>query len=227
MGEKLTITRKDGYQRLGDELIETIEKRNRGPVIGIGHSAGALTTLFAAQKRPDLFLDTILIDPVLMHPTKRWAYAAISKLGLEDRLSPSGSAERRKQFFRSKAEARSHWQHKPLYRTLEPAAFDAFIDAALVLEEQNALRLRIRPEREAELYRAVIGTVGATFDRVFGYGIFPKQSQFMSALDRSWWRQSMPNFEIYCPDGGHLWPLENTTVAANAINHRIALITDH
>ncbi len=196
MGTKLTITRREGYQRLADELIETIEQRNRGPVIGIGHSAGALTTLYAAQKRPDLFLDTILIDPVLMHPTKRWAYAAISKLGLEDRLSPSGSAERRRHIFSSKAEAKGYWHRKPLYQPLEPAAFDAFVEAALIPDAGNTVRLRIRPEREAELYRAVVGTLSAKFDRVFGYGIFPKQSQFMSALDRSWWRNSMPNFEF-------------------------------
>ena len=38
-----------------DETIYNIEKNNNFPVVGIGHSIGAVLTLIAASKRPDLF----------------------------------------------------------------------------------------------------------------------------------------------------------------------------
>ena len=47
-----------------DMLIEFLEKTQDAPIIGIGHSQGATATAIAAAKRPDLFSQLYLIEPV-------------------------------------------------------------------------------------------------------------------------------------------------------------------
>ena len=48
-------------------------------VIGVGHSLGAVTTLLAAIKRPDLFKQILLIEPV-MFPTRMFVmFAGVPK----------------------------------------------------------------------------------------------------------------------------------------------------
>lgn len=47
------------WQTYANDLIHFLDSRQQakdiGPVIGIGHSMGATSTIFAAAKRPDLF----------------------------------------------------------------------------------------------------------------------------------------------------------------------------
>lgn len=49
-----------------DDLIHFLESEVRKPVIGIGHSMGASATVYAAEKRPDLFRALILIEPAMV-----------------------------------------------------------------------------------------------------------------------------------------------------------------
>ena len=47
-----------------DVLIQFLEDTQDAPIIGIGHSQGATATAIAAAKRPDLFSQLYLIEPV-------------------------------------------------------------------------------------------------------------------------------------------------------------------
>lgn len=57
------------WQAAADDMIAGIEQFAPDGVIGVGHSLGGVMTLFAAAKRPDLFKQIILIEPVVF-PTR-------------------------------------------------------------------------------------------------------------------------------------------------------------
>ncbi len=51
------------FSAFADDLIEVIEKLHRQRVIVVGHSFGAHIAVIAANKRPDLFAQIVLIEP--------------------------------------------------------------------------------------------------------------------------------------------------------------------
>lgn len=64
------------WQTYANDLIHFLDSRqessHKAPIIGIGHSMGATSTIFAAAKRPDLFSQLILIEPAALTQTKSW-----------------------------------------------------------------------------------------------------------------------------------------------------------
>jgi pimeloyl-ACP methyl ester carboxylesterase len=68
------------------------------PVIGVGHSIGAIVTLRAALRDPGRFRALILIDPVLFVPSFLVRWNIIRMLGLGNRLHPliAGARKRRR-----------------------------------------------------------------------------------------------------------------------------------
>jgi pimeloyl-ACP methyl ester carboxylesterase len=50
---------------LADDMIQFLESNTNDKVYGVGHSLGAVVTLLAAVKRPDLFKSVFLLNPFL------------------------------------------------------------------------------------------------------------------------------------------------------------------
>ena len=67
---------------LRDELIDEVEAKYDHPIIGLGHSSGAATTLLAAAKRPELFEKIILLDPVVFSGRKTIGYLVVKEIGV-------------------------------------------------------------------------------------------------------------------------------------------------
>jgi len=47
------------WQTYANDLIHFLDRRQQTGIVGIGHSMGATSTIFAAAKRPDLFSQLI------------------------------------------------------------------------------------------------------------------------------------------------------------------------
>ena len=58
------------WHRVALDLAGFLETREVGPVVGVGHSIGAVTTMLCAARRPDLFSRIVLLDPPLF--PRRW-----------------------------------------------------------------------------------------------------------------------------------------------------------
>lgn len=64
MAKGLSPSHRD-WEIFADDLIELIEELGE-PIIAIGHSMGASSTILAANKRPDLFKAVVLIEPAMV-----------------------------------------------------------------------------------------------------------------------------------------------------------------
>ena len=63
------------WSNFADQIINNIEQQAQGrKVIGVGHSLGAVSTLLASFKRPDLFEQVILLDPPLIMGKASFAF---------------------------------------------------------------------------------------------------------------------------------------------------------
>ena len=87
-------------QAFGFDTSESIRSTQPTPVIGVGHSIGAMVTLRAALRNPGKFRALVLIDPVLYVPRFMLISYIVRMLGLAEKLHPLivGTKKRRRTF---------------------------------------------------------------------------------------------------------------------------------
>jgi pimeloyl-ACP methyl ester carboxylesterase len=87
------------WKPLSDDLLQFLESRP-SPVIGVGHSIGAIVTLRAALRDPSKFRALILLDPVLFVPSSLIWWNLFRVIGLGNKVHPmiSRALKRRRTF---------------------------------------------------------------------------------------------------------------------------------
>ena len=87
------------WKPFSEDLLQFLAMKP-SPVIGVGHSIGAVVTLRAALRDPGKFLALVLIDPVLFVPGFLVKWHVVRALGLGDRLHPliQAAKKRRRTF---------------------------------------------------------------------------------------------------------------------------------
>ncbi len=145
------------WQNLADHIIESIHRQPRSrPVIGLGHSMGALCSLLAAYKEPALMTQLIMLDPPLingayslvMHLSKRYHVPTL------DRLSPAGASAKRRDHWASREEAAEKLRTRGMFKTFHPQAFDDYIEYGLTDDpRRGGVTLTIPKDVEVEVFR--------------------------------------------------------------------------
>ncbi len=155
-----------------------------GRVLAAGHSAGAAALLLAEARRPGTFASLWAWEPIMGVPPGQVREERSSEL--------ASQARRRRSHFGSLDEARSHYAGRGIFADFDPAAFEAFLGAALVPAAGTAGRgdgagsspsgyvLACDPEDEARIYEAsgthnawgALGDVGCPV-RVLGGALSP------------------------------------------------------
>jgi pimeloyl-ACP methyl ester carboxylesterase len=137
---------------VADALYKQADVENKGPLIGIGHSMGAVLTLFIAAKYPNLFSRIILLDPVLFK----------TEMIVAQQLMRLTGAWKHRALVRSVSNRRAHWPNKesmrldliskPFYRQWHPQVIDDFIHYASEKKSDQSLQLCCDPHWEASIF---------------------------------------------------------------------------
>lgn len=210
------------WKALLPELIADIEAKHTEPIIGIGHSFGAVLTFWAAMERPDLFKKIILIDPPFMSRKRRIFIAITSFLGISDKIVPiARNAKRRRADFPSLEEARSIWRPKFLFRTFHPQCFEDYIQHGLVPHE-DGFTLRIPPALESRFFSTTPFRIGPTNLKMPSYYLFPKKGGILNEEGLPEHQKKFSNTTFIPIDpGGHMFPLEYPHETADLIKKLI------
>ena len=210
----------DGF---ADDVLATVDALGLEGVVGVGHSKGGAALLRAEARRPGTFAALWCFEPVvfpLEYATGRY----------EDNPLAAG-ALRRRDVFPSRAEAEANYAAKPPL-----GAFDVRVRAAYVAggfvpvdaaDPDGSVRLRCRPEIEAETYR--MGTAHNTFGFLTevrcpvaiaaGGPQPPGPGNFAPAI-----ADALPNARLVAyPDLGHFGPLTDPDRIADDV---AAFLTD-
>ena len=123
------------------------------PVIGVGHSIGAMVTLRAALRDPSQFRALVLIDPVLFVPGFMLRWHIIRMLGLAERLHPliRGAKKRRRTFDDLETLYRGY-RNREVFRYMSDENLSTFIEG-MTHQTGNGYELVYSPEWEAQVYR--------------------------------------------------------------------------
>ena len=124
------------------------------PVIGVGHSIGAIVTLRAALRDPGKFRALVLIDPVLFVPSFLVMWHIVRRLGLGERLHPliAGAKKRRRTFDDLETVFRGY-RNRSVFRYMNDDSLRAYI-AGMTRKTDRGYELVYSPEWEAHIYLA-------------------------------------------------------------------------
>lgn len=141
------------WHRIADDLVAFFDQQNLRGVIGVGHSLGGVATMIAAVKRPELFSQIVLIDPVFLAPH----LLAIVEERVQNQEEPFefpmvSVAQRRRDWWSSRAAAYEHLRPKPVFAQLSDEAMWDFINYGLADDTNGGVRLAFPKVWEARIY---------------------------------------------------------------------------
>lgn len=122
------------------------------PVIGVGHSIGAVVTLRAALRDPGKFRALVLIDPVLFVPSFMFYWHIFRLLGLGERFHPliKGAKKRRNTFDDLETVFR-RYRDRGIFRYMSDEYLRIYIQG-ITRKAENGYELIYSPEWEAHIY---------------------------------------------------------------------------
>jgi len=137
-----------------DTSEKTAHSTQPTPVIGVGHSIGAIVTLRTALRDPSKFRALILIDPVLFVPRFLINWHIVRVLGLGDRLHPliTGAKKRRRTFDDLETVYR-RYRDRSIFRYMSDENLWIYIKGITQPTADGGYELIYSPEWEAHIYR--------------------------------------------------------------------------
>jgi len=204
-----------------DDLRYLIEGIMAPPVIGIGHSLGAVTTYIAAAESPHLFSGIVLIDPVILPREKLWTIRVLKMFGLAGKIPLAKGARRRKRTFKSRLDAfRRFASGRGLFKSWSEDFIDAYLECGLLEKDSETAVLRCDPEMEAQIFESVPLNVWAYAPRIRCPVLLIRGEQ--SATFQPEVADTLTSIIADCrletiPRAGHFIPMEQPEACAQAI----------
>lgn len=192
-----------------DDLIQYLEQHRSEPVVGIGHSMGAIATLIAAQRRPDLFRALVLIEPSMLKPSQAVAVNMLP-MTLKRHIEPIRSALRKTRQWESFQAFQENYQQKRAFSRFEADHLDVLLRHVVVPSGEGGVKLGFPATWEAWNYAHALNVMPiAAKVKLPTVVIRGKPSVFFSEqMWRKWQRLAPDGVFLENTDYGHLLPME-------------------
>ncbi|MGD2187154.1 MAG: alpha/beta hydrolase [Desulfobacterales bacterium] len=204
-----------------EDLKMLIEQKMSAPVIGIGHSLGAVTTYIAAAQYPQLFSGIVLIDPVILPRRLLWFIAAMKLLGLRGNLPLAKMARRRRRMFKGKQEAlRLFAAGRGIFKNWSKEFVHAYLECGLLEKDEKTAILKCDPELEAQIFESIPLNVWR-YGKKIKCPVLAIRGElsdtfFADAAERL--KDVIADYELQTiPHSGHFPPMEKPQESANLI----------
>ncbi len=139
------------WELIADDLLHFLDQVGvPDNIIGIGHSMGAIATMYAAVKRPELFKCLVLMEPIFLPPVLLEMVEA-SPDALNE-LPLIRNTHQRRQRWASREEAFSHFREKTVFRRWSDDALWYYVNYALDESESGEVVLAYSREWEVQFY---------------------------------------------------------------------------
>ena len=216
-----------GVQRIrhwdifAEDLKLLIEHAMTPPIIGMGHSLGAVTSYIAAAKYPQLFAGIILLDPSILPRRILWSMTVMKFMGLAGIIPLARKARRRKKTFQGKLEALKRFTSgRGIFKTWSKEFVEAYLECGLLVKDPETAMLTCDPEIEAQIFESVpfdVWTYGKKI-RCPALVIRGEQSDVLTAGSARRLEKLISDCETHTiPDSGHFVPMEKPQECAGII----------
>lgn len=204
-----------------DILIDFLEKTQDKPVVGIGHSQGATATAIAAVKRPELFSQLYLIEPVTLTKSQKLIIDLLP-IRLKAGQEPFKSTQAKQAAWESVESYYNYLRAHRAFKRIDDDNLYVFAKNSLVENKQGQYSLLFAPEQELASYFDTpfvndalkgLNALDVPYTIIVG-----KPSIFISDKVRKIWENLVPSERIIeLSDNGHLLPMEAPKQCADII----------
>ncbi len=206
-----------------EDLLDFLRGRSPGPVIGMGHSIGAVVTLRTALQHPELFHTLILIDPVLLPPARIMQLRLLRALGLSNRLDMRiQTTLRRRHHFDDLDQLFAGYRRREVFRYFSDERLRAMIHGITRPDPNGGYELIYSPQWEARIYQTAIWNDRDIWDDLPELRV-PTLLIRGSHTDTFWAHTARlvekrnPSIKtVTIPESSHLVPLERPDAVASA-----------
>ena len=210
------------WNSLTQQVIDSIVRQAQGrKVIALGHSLGSVLSFQAAQQRPELFSQLIMLDPPMIMGKEALVMhvAKLLKLKALDKMSPAGLSKRRRDHWESRQQAAELLRPKGFYQDFDPDCFQAYIDHALTEDPvRGGVTLTIPKMDEVQIFRTnpSLWWLPQAKLKVPAQLVVAEKGPFLA---RKFPQQIEKKFGIpfHVAPGGHMFPLEQPEQVAQMI----------
>ncbi len=105
----------NNWTELTGELIESIEEKQRTPVILVGHSFGGMISLMVARMRPDLVRCVVMLDSPIVSGWRARLLQLVKKIGLERAFLPAKFSKKRRKSWPDQEAVLAHFSSKDMF----------------------------------------------------------------------------------------------------------------
>lgn len=214
--------RRIGWHQYADDLIAWLDATQSGPVIGLGHSLGAVATAYAANKRPDLFRGLVLIEPP---GTSLGVSAALRTVpyGIRKRLGPIQAAARTRHDWSDAQEMFADLRSNPAYKRFDDTTLHHLV-ATTTRERNGGITLSYPSHWEVHNYLTAPHSLPDLIRlKTPTHIISAKPSFFCSPQIMAKIESKRPDIAFSkFPKHGHLMPLEAASDTARATLNAVA-----
>ena len=203
----------NGWESLSNQVIDSIVQQAEGrKVIAVGHSLGAVLSLLASMKRPELFEQVIMLDPPLIVGKAAFAMMLMKTFNpkMLDKITPAGLSAKRRDHWDSRAQASELLRPKGFYQLFEETCFQDYIKYALMDDPvRGGVELTISRDDEVKIFRTNSTMYWLPMPKV------QVPTVLVSGQDSPFIKQKLPQaikkklgIPFTVMQGGHMFPLE-------------------
>jgi pimeloyl-ACP methyl ester carboxylesterase len=205
------------WHPLADDLAAAAARLS-GPLLGVGHSLGAILTIYAALRLPGRFRALALCEPVLMPRRVLLPLWLMRRLGQQWRFPLAQSAARRRDYFPNVDEARAHYGRRSFFANFTPAAMDGYLEGGLRPAQHGGLTLAWPRGWEARIFSLVpIDAWDALYKlRIPVLIVRGKRSDLLTEATMRELRR-IPHVTACELDAGHMLPMEHPVELAQQV----------
>ncbi|HUN21729.1 MAG TPA: alpha/beta hydrolase [Anaerolineales bacterium] len=199
-----------GWWDMADDLADFLQQQER-PLVGMGHSLGAVLTLRVAMRHPEWFRAIVLIDPVFLPSKVLWQWRLAVLLRQRKRHPLYRATVRRQQVFPNQAVMFERFRKARPFAGWSDQAVQNYVNAIALPLPDGQVGLRYPAAWEGHIYTTTPFDLWYAVPRVnvpilLIYGE-KSDAFFDESVER--FRRLQPNAEMHCITGAsHLVPME-------------------
>jgi pimeloyl-ACP methyl ester carboxylesterase len=229
------LKRVSNWHIFADDLKLLIEQTMAPPIIGMGHSLGAVSTYIAAAKFPQLFSAIVLIDPSILPQSRLLWFAALRMVGLAGNRQLARTARRRRRRFQGKSEALKRFASgRGIFSSWSKEFVEAYLECGLLEKDSETAVLKCDPELEAQIFESVPRDVWRYARQITCpvLAIRGSHSDVFTAESAAKLERIIPDCELVTiADAGHFIPMgkpeECARVIVDFVHRKLSRQTGH
>lgn len=198
----------NNWQYLVDELIHHLKQQNQ-PVIGIGHSFGAVISFIAACQEPTLFKGLIMLDPPAMTGILGLAVSVMKQTPYIEKFTPAAQARTRRKHWPVGTDFVSLYQNRQLFKHFDRRCLQDYINSAMPIKN-NRYELFFDADKEAEIFRTIPTNLAKLKNKlqVPAALIYGEDTDIFPSYFFKKFANQNKRIVLSKTQGGHMFPLE-------------------